>query len=86
MSSGLFGEPLVRCRSARERQRYLRRLSALGFGAWHDLRPRSGVSCEHAVVPQCVEPWWRDQGTQPREEVQRSEQDGVHTPEKLALD
>ena len=34
---------------------------------------------EHAVVAQHMKPWWRDQGTQPRDEVERVEHHRVHT-------
>jgi hypothetical protein len=43
----------------------------------HDLGPR--FVREHAVVPQHVKARWRDQGAQPRDEIERVEHDRMHT-------
>ena len=37
------------------------------------------MGSEHAVIAQHVKPWRRDQGAEPRDEVERVEQDRVHT-------
>ena len=49
----------------------------LGLAAEDDLGARGGVCGEDAVVAEHVKPWRRDEGAEPRDEVEGVEQDGV---------
>lgn len=56
-------------------ERELRR--RLGLASEDDLGARRGVRGEDAVMAEHVKPWRRDEGAEPREEVEGVEQDGV---------
>ncbi len=49
----------------------------LGLAAEDDLGARGRVRGEDAVVAEHVKPWRRDEGAEPRDEVEGVEQDGV---------
>jgi hypothetical protein len=72
-------------RLALEHQLHLRRFGRLGRGTGDDFAACGGMSREHAVVAQEVKARRRDQGDEPRDEVERVEQHGMRavTPRSL---
>jgi hypothetical protein len=60
--------------SASARRRLLGRL-------WDDTAPQRRPSCEHAVVPNQIHPWWHHEASQPQDEHSRVQ---PHAPAAIA--
>jgi hypothetical protein len=60
-----------------DEQPQLRRCGRFGHAARHNLAAGVGVGREHAVIPEHVKVRRRDQGDEPRDEIERIQQHGV---------
>ena len=63
-----------------EHQAQLRRLDRLRRWTRNDFAANFGVASEHAVVAQKMKIWWRDQGHETSDEVERSPRQRAATP------